>query len=1127
MATRRLSWQGIQTVLGNSSNGLPPKAWPTGVTIPQRAAVIDIGSNAVNLLVADCWPDQIQTVHTERGQTELGAVVAADRVLGAEKTKESADLVAAFAAQASHYGTRHLMVLATYAVRAALDRPEFTEAVQEAAGTTLSVLSPVQEAALCLAGASLGPLPPPPFLFADIGGGSCEIASVDEGGITEVASIPVGSGVLAATRLSDDPPDPSSLETVHGEVRDLLNPIQLGRWQTFQQIVVTGGAARRLGRQAGLPGPWTPSLADPLLSLIETLLNKPSEVWPSAISAKRAAVVRAGAVVLRELIPRWHVSAWRISPYGLREGALVSWIRGIPVERPEAERMGQETETIPAAVAVSAGASVGVLESEVPSGEVAEERPEASEPSGALAEVVSEVVDALEADSRAADDLNGEGGTVTLDEPSTDYAGERDGIDPEASPVALAEVAPAAVAEPHLLPRELSLIRFYERVLDQARPGAHPLLERIKFVAISDASLDEFLSIHFPLLLDTIEATDATRSADGETQPERLARVRAALRQFMEAQRQVYQEQLLPELEAAGIVLRRYRDLEPALQASLRQWFLAEVFPVSTPLGVDRAHPFPFISNLSINLGVVLQDSRGGSSFARIKVPTVLPRLIPVPGVSDSRSALFVWLEDIMANNLDVFFPGIEVKESFVFRVIRDAELELQGFESASLREMVQAGIRRKRFGEAICIQLETPFPDGVAEDLIERLDIYPEDVYVVGAPLGLTDLTRLLELDRPDLKDSPLVPRVPAFLGASKDLFALIRQGDLLLYHPYESIAPVLDLIAQAAVDPNVLTIKQTLYRIGRTSPLIDSLLKAVDRGKQVAVVLELQARGDEENNVEWAQTLERAGAHVSYGVIGLKTHAKISLVVRREPDGLRRYVHVGTGNYSITPYADLSLFTSRPEIGEDATEMFNALTGHSRQETYRQLLVSPWSLRQGLLERITRETRAHRETGGGHLIFKANGLTDPEIIEALYEASRAGVRIDIIIRGMCCLRPGVRGISETIRVVSLVGRFLEHARVYYFRNGGQPEVLLGSADLMERNLDGRVEALAPVREPRLVAVIKEQILDLQLSDTHRASELYSDGSYRPVLPNGRAVDAQMTWITGSPVFSRRDVQT
>jgi polyphosphate kinase len=679
--------------------------------------------------------------------------------------------------------------------------------------------------------------------------------------------------------------------------------------------------------------------------------------------------------------------------------------------------------------------------------------------------------------------------------------------------------ATAIPADPRYFTRELTQLQFNDRVLDQARPGMHPLLERLKFVAISDSNLDEFLSIHFSNLLGKVEDNSGDLTPDGRTQTEHLVRVRSALRPFMREQRRVLHEELVPELAAAGIHFRRYGELSPACRAALRERFIAEVFPVCTPLAVDRAHPFPFISNMSLNLGVVLWDTRDGRSFARIKVPNVLPRLLSVPeGDGSEREMAFVWLEDVIANNLDAFFPGVEVRDVCVFRVLRHADLELQELEAEDLRETVQEGVRRRRFGEAVCVQLERQAPELVEEELIRRLDLHPEDVYVVGAPLGLRDLMHLTDLDRPDLKDPPLAPRQPAVVTNATDYFSLLRHRDLLLNHPYEPFKAVFDFVAQAAADQDVLAIKQTLYRIGRRSPIVQSLMDAVERGKQVAVVVELQARGDEENNIEWAEALERAGAHISYGVIGLKTHAKVTLVVRREADGLRRYVHIGTGNYNANPYVDLSLFTSRPEIGVDATELFNVLTGHSHQDRYERLLVAPVSMRPGIIRRIEREIERHRRHGDGHLIFKTNALVDLPMVDALYRASAAGVRVDLIVRGMCTLRPGVPGLSEHIRVRSIVGRFLEHSRVYYFHNGGEAETLIGSADLMERNLSRRVETLAPVLDGALARAVRESILDLALRDTVRATELGPDGVYRAV-PAGESppVDSQHLWASTS----------
>ena len=671
----------------------------------------------------------------------------------------------------------------------------------------------------------------------------------------------------------------------------------------------------------------------------------------------------------------------------------------------------------------------------------------------------------------------------------------------------------AETAAPRYFSRETSLLAFIERVLRQTRRDAHPLLERVKFLAISALIVDEFLSIHFSDLLGRVESGDTALTPDGLSQTQQLRRVRDQLTDLLRRQLGIFTNALAPELAHAGIHFRRYLDLSDAQRDALRRWFLADVAPVCTPLAVDPSHPFPFISNLSLNLGVLLWEPHGGRSFARIKAPGVLPRLIAVP---ESDETAFVWLEEVMQHNLDAFFPGIEVQECFIFRVVRDADLELRDGSGMDLRATVQEGVRQRRFGESVCLELAAPLPAVIAQELMARLDVYPEDVHVIGGPLGLHDLLQIADLDRPELRDPPLVPRRPEPVQAGADLYAAIRQRDILLHHPYESFAPVLDFIRQAAADPHVLAIKQTLYRVGRTSPLVQALLEAVDQGKQVAVVVELQARGDEENNIEWAETLERAGAHISYGVIGLKTHAKLSLVVRREDGGLRRYVHVGTGNYAGAPYEDLSLFTCDPKIGGDVSAVFNALTGRSGQERFERLLVSPRSASSGLIERIEREIARHRLHGDGRLIFKTNALTDLEMVDALYRASQAGIPIDLIVRGMCCLCPGVPGLSETIRVISVVGRFLEHSRAYYFGNGGDAEIFIGSADLMERNLHRRVETLAPIRDRALVAALKRDLLDQYLADNVRAFVLRSDGSYAPVERNGApAFDVQHLWAT------------
>jgi polyphosphate kinase len=520
----------------------------------------------------------------------------------------------------------------------------------------------------------------------------------------------------------------------------------------------------------------------------------------------------------------------------------------------------------------------------------------------------------------------------------------------------------------------------------------------------------------------------------------------------------------------------------------------------------------------------VITDTVHGERFARVKVPPALPRLIPVP-LATSESVAFVWIEQVIAAHLSKLFPGIDVWESYPFRVLRDADFELREDESDDLLlEQIKEGLRERRFGSVVDLAVNPSMPPHIRSLLLKALEISPNDLTVIDGPLGIGDVMELHALDRPDLQDPPLVPRMRPQLRDGQHLFAAIRHHDWLIHLPYDSFNPVVEFIRAAAHDPQVLAIKQTLYRIGQHSPVVDRLLEAVENGKQVAVLVELKARFDEENNIEWAQSLERAGVHVVYGVIGLKTHAKVALVVRKEEDGLRRYVHLGTGNYNATTariYEDLCLFTCQPDIGADASDLFNALTGYSRQSSYRKMLVAPVSLRQGIIERIEREIHVQEQQGEGHLIFKMNALVDPVIIRMLYRASQAGVRIDLIVRGICCLRPGVAGVSENIHVRSLVGRFLEHSRIFYFGNGGNAEIYLGSADLMQRNLDGRIETLFPIDNPFLRKVIHEQLLKRVLADTVNASELLPDGRYVRVQPEPgeQAFDCQ-AWFLMHTLF-------
>ncbi|NWF80918.1 MAG: polyphosphate kinase 1 [Chloroflexi bacterium] len=684
-----------------------------------------------------------------------------------------------------------------------------------------------------------------------------------------------------------------------------------------------------------------------------------------------------------------------------------------------------------------------------------------------------------------------------------------------------ADAAVAAPVEPSYLNRELSWIEFNRRVFDEARDPRNPLLERVKFLAIFASNLDEFFMIRVSGIKQQISAGVRKRSPDGLTPTEQLAAVRRTLLPLLEEERRLLIDDLLPDLRAHGIHLYNYRELNRQQREWLDDYFKRHIFPVLTPLAFDSSRPFPFISNLSLNLAVVIQDREKGELFARVKVPEVLPRLVPLPPeLCDApgdlplrRQACFVWLEQVIAAHLNTLFPGVAVMESYPFRVIRNADMEIEEDEADDLLQTIEQGVRRRRFGEVVRLSVDISMPERIAQLLLTNLKISTTDLYTVRGPLGLADLMSLLRLDRPDLKDPPHVPVLPAALRDGADLFEVIRQGDVLLHHPYHSFSPVIDFIQAAADDPAVLAIKQTLYRAGSNSPIVKALMHAREQGKQVTAVVELKARFDEENNIIWARQMERAGVHVVYGLLGVKVHAKLALVVRQEQDGIRCYAHLGTGNYNAATariYTDLGLLTCRPDITADVVDLFNYLTAYSRQDTYRKLLVAPVTLRPGLLQLIEREIERQRIAGDGQLIFKMNALVDTAMIKALYRASQAGVRVELIIRGMCSLRPGVPGLSEHIRVRSIVGPFLEHHRIYYFHNGGAPELYLGSADLMERNLDRRVEEVFPLEEPSLARYVYETLLQSYLADNVRARVLNPDGSYSRLTPDGDLVDSQ-----------------
>ena len=689
------------------------------------------------------------------------------------------------------------------------------------------------------------------------------------------------------------------------------------------------------------------------------------------------------------------------------------------------------------------------------------------------------------------------------------------------------------------LNRELSWLQFNLRVLEEAENTRHPLLERVKFLAIFATNLDEFFMVRVSGLRRQIAGGAGEIPPDAMTPSDQMLAICRELTVHLERHQACWKNDLLPRLREAGIQVLHTNELSQRDRESLRQYFLRELFPTLTPLAIDPTHPFPHISNLSFDLAVVVKDPERGECFARVKLPDVFRRLVSVPGHDEDaptkkelegsqKSQRFVWLEEVVADNLDRLFPGLEIVASYPFRVTRDVEVTIKDDEAPDLITAVEEQLELQDFSSVVRLELDATTPQHIAEILTKNLQLPSYLVYTVDGPIGLAGVMELTSLKRPELKDPPFQPSVPAVLSKPGSILNAIRNEDLLLYHPYDSFMPVVDFVREAANDPNVLAIKQTLYRLNPRSPIVDALMEARVNGKQVAVLVELKARFDEENNIEWARKLEDEGVHVVYGVRGLKTHTKVCLVIRRDADGIRHYIHLGTGNYNVVSsriYTDLSYFTCDPVIGTDVSDLFNALTGYSRKMAYARLLVAPTSLRREMIERIDREIHHHREQGGGHLSFKMNALVDKPCIQALYRASQAGVKIDLQVRGICCLRPGVPGVSETITVRSVVGRFLEHARIYYFHNAGHHEVLLGSADLMPRNLDRRVEILFPVLHPHWRDIIINDILDVGLRDNVQARRLLPDGSYERLHPpDGTPVDSQEWFLTRWKSDSKTD---
>ena len=660
--------------------------------------------------------------------------------------------------------------------------------------------------------------------------------------------------------------------------------------------------------------------------------------------------------------------------------------------------------------------------------------------------------------------------------------------------------------------RELSWLDFNQRVLHEAFDERNPLLERLKFLAIFSTNLDEFYMVRVAGLRRQLAANVTATGADGMTPQEQLDAIRARVCEQIKLSQRCLHEELLPALAQRGVGLLSMKELDREEHAALDARFDSSIFPVLTPLAVDPGHPFPYISNLSLSLAVEVRDPQTGvEHFARVKVPRSLPRWLPT-----KRGNWFVPLERVIGAHLDKLFPGMEVRNWNVFRITRNSDFEIAPFDDAEdLLASIEEQVFRRRFGEVIRLEVEDGTPEEVRSLLLEELrddrlppsaSLAERDVYEVGRLLELGQLMDLATLDIPELRDPPLRPVTPRpFRESNGAGFDAFRQHSVLVHHPFESFATTVEhFLQRAAEDPDVLAIKMTLYRTSGDTPIVRALIDAAERGKQVAVLVELKARFDEANNIEWARQLESAGVHVAYGLVGLKTHAKIALVVRREADGIRRYVHVGTGNYNSRTarlYTDLGFFTTDPRIGADMTDLFNVLTGFSRQQTFRSLIVAPYGIRERFLELIAREAEHARAGRPARIVAKMNALADAEIIAALYRASRAGVDIDLIVRGICCLRPGLPDVSERIRVISIVGRFLEHSRAWHFLNGGAEEFYIGSADWMSRNFDGRVEAIVPIEDPALHASLRTLLATL-LADNRQAWELDAEGQYRQRHP-------------------------
>jgi polyphosphate kinase len=673
-----------------------------------------------------------------------------------------------------------------------------------------------------------------------------------------------------------------------------------------------------------------------------------------------------------------------------------------------------------------------------------------------------------------------------------------------------------------VLNRDLCQLEFFRRVLEEAADKSTPALEKLKFLSVFSSNLDEFFMVRVSGLKEMLSIEDIGPMPGELTPVEQLDVIRKRVLPLVEEHTRCLRDQVIPELESHGVIIAPYKSLSADEKRSLSEYFMKNIFLVLTPQAVDPARPFPYISNLSLNIGLTVEsnpeDTLAGSPlgneirFVRIKVPPVVPRLIPIK----TGELKFALVEEVIEANIHSLFPRMRLSKGHLFRVTRDADVEIRDDKAADLLALIKESLRERRFGLPVRLEVSLSMPNEMVEYLTTSLNIEPDDVYQIEGLLDVQDLMELYGINKPELKDKPLKSFVPAAVRNKESLFDAIKKQDVLLHHPYTSFATIVDFIDAAANDPDVVAIKMCLYRTGKRSPIPQALIAASERGKQVTAVVEIKARFDEEHNIEWAKRLAESGVHVVYGLVGLKTHSKVALVVRREPQGLQTYTHISTGNYNPTTsriYTDLGLLTSDSVIGDDASDVFNFLTGFSIQKEYSRLMVAPLNLRRRMMNLINRETEHGLAGRPAHISAKINRLTDLKIIEALYEASQAGVKIDLIVRGACMLRPGESGLSETVHVRSIVGPFLEHSRIFYFANGGDEEVYIGSADWMTRNLDRRVEVVTPVLDPNAKKYLKDTVLAAYLRDNVKARVMNSDGTYEPVSlePGGELFNSQV----------------